>query len=329
MILKGIGATTQLDRHNCKITKEALEKATDEINNSEYVPFVGIDHDHSLMPIGKVIKGEIVPIEDGEFGAQITQEVFEFSTIQGEDGKKYCFAESSLDSRPFADTQVEEIKKIKIDIDPVNFEHTDFEQVKKYLIDECSADSNSFMRKALIPDPEIVFTLIGGTLLYLTGKKTLEKLADKISTDIANSYDNIKKAIGKITEKLSTKKRPVTYVFREADKYVVELILVTNNTNVVFDAMQKAKITDALEKIDDVKAYFDADIVKIQLLYDNTNDEWEFNYLTTSTGQVIGTEKCYNKTARVLNKVTDSPKAQASFAGESISESQQEKNNEQ
>lgn len=328
MILKGIGLTTHIDRHNCKFTKEALENATDGINNSKYVPSVGIDHDHSLMPIGKVIKGEIVPLEDGEFGTQVTQEVFDFLVIKDPDNKSYYFAESKIDSRPFADTQPEDIKKLKIDIDPVNFNRDDFNQLKKYLIEECSADSTTFMRKALIPDPEIVITLIGGTLLYLTGKKTLEKLADKISTDLANSYDNIKKAINKIVEKISTKKRPVTYVFRESDKYIIELILITNDVNKVFDALQPGKIDDALEKIDAVKVYFNADIAKIQLLYDNINDEWEFNYLTTLTGQAIGTEKCYNKTAKVLEKVIEGVKAQVSLTGTSLSDSTQEKKNE-
>lgn len=56
MILKGIGATTHIDKHNCRMTKEALEDFAKDINEGKYAPGVGIEHDPSIMPIGKVIE---------------------------------------------------------------------------------------------------------------------------------------------------------------------------------------------------------------------------------------------------------------------------------
>ena len=42
MIFKGIAATTEVDRHNCQITKETLENAMVFINEGKYVPGVGL-----------------------------------------------------------------------------------------------------------------------------------------------------------------------------------------------------------------------------------------------------------------------------------------------
>lgn len=77
MIVKGIGATTHLDRHNCRIAKEALEDAVKDINEGLYAVGVGMEHDPTVMPIGKVLSGRMVTFEDGEYGIEIEQEIFE------------------------------------------------------------------------------------------------------------------------------------------------------------------------------------------------------------------------------------------------------------
>lgn len=107
MIVRGIGATTHLDKHNCRIAKEALESAVKDINEGIYAIGVGIEHDFSIMPIGKVISGKLVELEDGEYGLEIEQELFEQYQVYSyiEDAKWYI-SESKKGSRPFADTQV-------------------------------------------------------------------------------------------------------------------------------------------------------------------------------------------------------------------------------
>ena len=45
MKIKGIGATTGVDRHNCRITKEALENEIEKLNTGKYVPSMCLDHD--------------------------------------------------------------------------------------------------------------------------------------------------------------------------------------------------------------------------------------------------------------------------------------------
>jgi len=316
MIVKGVMATTHIDKHNCRLTKETLEEMANNICNSDYVPSMSIEHDLTIIPIGKVIKGEISPCEDGEFALQMDSELFEdYSSIKGPEEETYYCASSEIDRRPFADTEIEENDKFTISLDPVNFEDNDYVDIKSYLSNECSVNTETHMRKALIPEPEIVFQLLCGTLFYWTGKKVLEKFAEKVSDDIANSYDYIKKAICKITGKMIPKNRPTTYVFKECDEEVLELVIITERTALVLGAIQPDKINDIMSAIKTLKVFFDEKIAKIQFLFDESKDKWEFNYLTTDQGIVIGTEKCYKKTKKLLEKSFSATKVDLSISG--------------
>lgn len=318
MIFKGIAATTEVDRHNCQITKETLENAMVFINEGKYVPGVGLEHGHSVMPIGKTIKGQIVPYRDGEFAAQIHQDIFfdEFKERITDTGEKVYIGESQYDHRPFADTEKDDISKLEISIDPVNFLQEDYEELIQYITDDCDANYQDIIRKSLIPDPEIVFTLAAGTLMFWTGKKALEKLADNVATDIASCYTRIKKAAVKFAQYAIPKNRPITYVFRESNEYVTEFVIQTTCVDTMLEAIQKEYILSALEKTNQVKLLVNGAIAKIQFLYDCRKKEWEFNYLTSTTGQVIGTEKCYRKTAKVFENVITGASSQCSVSGE-------------
>lgn len=302
MILKGIGATTHVDRHNCRITKEALINATKDMIDSEYAVGMGVEHDLSVMPIGKVINASVITLEDGEFAMQIEQEIFEnrddTSTFYD---TKLIRLKSELDNRPFADTKIENVQKVSVSFDPVNFQNDDFNKFENYIKNECNLNPQAIMRKALIPDPEIIFQLICGTLIYLSGKKTLEKLSDKISTDITNSYDSIKKIIIEGSKLIIPQNRPVTYLFQEKEKYLIELIVVTNDCSVAINSLSSNTISEIHIKCLEFERFFD--IAKIQFLFDLKKNNWTFNYLTTKTGESVGTEKCYKRTINLLDKV--------------------------
>lgn len=73
---------------------------------------MGIEHDSTIMPIGKVINGKMIRLEDGEYALEIEQELFqEYQIYIDESDVKWYIAESSIDTRPFADTQAENVEK--------------------------------------------------------------------------------------------------------------------------------------------------------------------------------------------------------------------------
>lgn len=301
MTIEGIGATTHEDSHKCKFTKEALESAANQINNGKYVPSAGIEHDSTLMPIGKTINAKIVKLDDGEFAVKIRQETFEDfeKTFILQLGTVYI-ASSKYDNRPFADTKSFEYEKTTIELDPVNFEYNDYQDLCAKLNQEYDVDCKKMMRKSLIPNPEIVINLVTGGFLLLCGKKTLEKTSDKlsdtISEDLVSAFNKFKGLVVSATKNIRPKNRPITYVLKENRGYIVELIIKTNNTNMLFYALSTEVLSPIIEKIDQYQSVFDEPIYKIQFIYNEVDSKWEFNYLSTSTGKVIGSEKCYKKT---------------------------------
>lgn len=81
METKGIIATTHIDRHGDKIEKEALETLVQAINTQESAIAVSVEHDGLVMPIGKVLKGNLVQLPDGEFAVTTVQEIFDVHSI--------------------------------------------------------------------------------------------------------------------------------------------------------------------------------------------------------------------------------------------------------
>ncbi len=64
-LVEVIMSSTKLDKHNEKMTKEALEKMAENVNKY-YIP-VGIEHDPRIEPQGRVISAEVFQGEDGEY----------------------------------------------------------------------------------------------------------------------------------------------------------------------------------------------------------------------------------------------------------------------
>lgn len=304
MILKGIGATTHVDRHNCRISKGALESAAKDINEGTYAVGVGIEHDSTIMPIGKVINGKMIRLEDGEYALEIEQELFqEYQIYIDESDVKWYISESSIDTRPFADTQAENVEKIKILVDPVNFSQLDFESLMDFYRKECLLDTECFIRKSVIPDPEIVFTLMTGTIAVMAGKKIAEKITEQIADDIAKIYELIKKVVIETVKRCKQGHRPGTYVFKENNSYLMELAVVTEKTEILFEALSIDRICQVEIEVEKFINNFNVDIAKLQCIYDIEKQNWTINYVSTKDGKVIGSEKCYRKTVELAKRV--------------------------
>jgi hypothetical protein len=316
MEAKGIIATTRLDRHGDKIEKEALETVVDMINAGTEAIGVTIEHDGLTMPIGKVIRGKLVQLDDGEFAVATSQEIFDIHSISTPKlSETYYVAESSSDHRPFADLRIEDINKLTVSFDPHNFECNDFIEMKNFLHEE-HVEVELEVRKSVLPDPEIIFHLVTGTLIVWSGKKTIEKLSNDVSTDISNCYGIIKKAIVKFAQYCIPKNRPKTYRLREQGEYIKELAIRTTNPDIVIEALQPDKLKEVETVIEKSLGQFNIFPAKVQLIYESDNKMWKLNYLLTTSGQAIGTEQCYKRTIDLFNRVSRADgSAAASISG--------------
>lgn len=289
---------------NCKFTKETLEDIVKDINESVYAIRVGIEHDSSIMPIGKILSGKMLKLEDGEYAVEIEQEIFEKPRIYTDAlNKKWYITESCRDTRPFSDAQIEYVENIRISIDPVNFSQNDYERLLDFYEKECLIDTECLMRKAVIPIPKIVITLMTGTFAVMTGKKIAEKMAEHIADDVVKIYDLLKKVVLETVKYYKQDNRPVTYLVRESGTFLLELVVITEKPEILFEALSNEKMCQIENEIDGFINNFDIDIAKMQCIYDKEEHKWEVNYVSTKDGKVIGSEKCYKKTVELSRRM--------------------------
>lgn len=319
MLRKQIVATNNVDRQNEIIADEVLFEFVESINSNDSVMRMGLNHDISIMPVGKVIKGTMVNLRDNSLGveAQIDDFIYDFHEIEGPDKQILYSAESILDKRPFMEYEADVKDKITVLLSPLNFSDDDYEELIHVIKDECNAMVENSIKKSYIPDPEIVVQLLMGTMVYLTTQNTVnkvsEKLADKISDDVVKIYDNLKKIIVSIGKKIVGVKE-TTYVLNELGQDI-ELVIITSNPEDVLNAIEIASDGYIVDQTEKYRRYLEGCLKKIQFLYNVETKKWEVNYMVTNTGQVIGSEKNYRKAVKLHNTIMKTPGAGFSIGG--------------
>jgi len=296
-------STTHTDLHGERMTKKSLEMAMKTIN-SDRRPRLGVEHDMTLPPLGRITDVELIQGEDGEFYLVGYREFFDKEEeIQLEDGEILIKEYFSTGGTPFAEVKTSINEKISISIDPQNFEsYKDAEIFYKELQDETNIEFNriGLSRKSFISDPELIFQLAENSIYLFFGyklakkilKKTTNKLADKVSDDIANTYDLIKKGIAKMIKRANPKNRPITYIFEFPAPIQIELIIVDRPAQTIMNVLKKETLKKLEKKIDNLIKIFKAE--KIQFGF-NSKDNWELNYLLTKNGEIVGTKKSIKK----------------------------------
>lgn len=84
--IRTVMATTHIDRHNERLSHEALESMQSHIRSS-YLPFI-FNHDPRCPPLGRVTDAEIVTLADGEHALEADVEVFEQGPLPRLTGKR-------------------------------------------------------------------------------------------------------------------------------------------------------------------------------------------------------------------------------------------------
>lgn len=318
-----IVATTHIDRQFTQISKGALEDAADQVNRGSR-PMLTVEHDPTLPPFGKGVKASVEQRDDGHHQLVVEHEVFdEVLWTDLTDGSKLFRQESATDKLPFSDRYSDLPNDPFISFDPVNFgARSDsvafIDDIKRGSTVEFSV--SSFGRKSLIPDPELLIGITKTIAGYLLAKTILEKTADKVldlaADDIAKFYTFIRAAIMSAVRYMTPKGRPITYIFVLMADPRIEFIARSADPNLVMSAMTLDRLESALSQASSYRSTLGA--VRIQYLL-NINGEWEFNYLLTGTGAVIGTEKSLSRRAKAFELLgrhtsTNQPTAEDSLA---------------
>jgi hypothetical protein len=305
--ISSIIATTHLDAHNEIISREALEDSAESVNKGNK-PLLTIEHDVTIPPYGKMLTATVEKQDDGEYQLVAESEIFDDAEWSSLDNVKLFRQESKTNSSSFVDEYAGilpdgyEVMVGRINFQSSDIENTFFSEAKESTDLEFTYNDN-ILRKAAIPDPEIIIKLaqslisllLARDILKIVVDKTLDKVSDKVTDDFAKFYEFVKTTILKYAKYAHPKNRPITYVFVVPTEPRVELVAKTSKPNFVLDAITLEKIRDAIENAEHFEKIIGA--TKIQFLL-NENGDWEFNYLLTKTGGVIGTEKAYSNRAK-------------------------------
>ena len=98
-----------------------------------------------------------------------------------------------------------------------------------------------------------------------------------------------------------TSRGQVVYIFTEPNQ-PIELVVKAKKVDTVLKALEALKEYDISQKVQQFNYYTNGNLKKIKFIYDENEFKWEMNYLTTNTGQVIGTKANYNALFKCITR---------------------------
>jgi len=300
---KAIIATTHMVR-NTILSIEALESATKQINENERKVVVLAEHDHTCPPLGMTVSGRVVEIENGYHGLEVTSALY---------GKPVCVDLPNGDSgflqelpeypNPLTSSDFGNSLVPKIQIDPSNF--GDFKDASVFLEEiqkiapELEYKTDFMERRSLIPDPEVVFRL--GLSLSATwfAARVSKAAAEAIEPRLKNFFDVIIDTIIKTAKTAFPLLRPITYIVKVNGDPNVDFVVQSRDSNVVIRAFT-GDFSEISKQVVALRTQFGAEM--IQFLLDE-KEQWNFNYLLTRDGKVIGTKMSYDRRSVLLREM--------------------------
>ena len=318
--LRRIMARTAKDAHNVVFTKEALESAAEGMNGDRAVR-MGANHDPFCMPYGKIVEARVEPKENGHvLVARMYIEDHFMQLTREKTGEQLVLLDFAKYPKPFNKRfENESHDQTEVHVDFVNFESK--HNYDKFIdevnsIDDELSYGRGLGRKSLIPEPFIQIVLSHpetvavlstvGWWMFVRAKKfinhtvdeTLRKvgddLSDKLSAKIISVYEAYKR------HQAQDERPVVTQIVMPGD---VELNLLTKTEH---DAkhlgMDWESLRAEIEKCSDLLQHADS----VTFGREGASN-WKFLYMTTKTGEVIGTLECFDRTRRVLKEVSTRP----------------------
>ncbi len=209
-VIKAIIATTALDAHNEIMTRECLEGLVSQI--SEYTILMNMEHDPRRPPLGRIISGKIVKINNIDYGVEAEIELFD---------EEFDYNDTFKD-RPLRCEDDIPQGTIRFAYDR-NFENEDDQKV----IDDLSKISKTKpvyqVKKAL--DPLSIFEIGGGFALGCIASGFFGQIG-------ADGYISLKEKLKKLfpKEKVGEKERLLEFSFSviKGDKTINCKVILTN-----------------------------------------------------------------------------------------------------
>ena len=328
----GIVAGTQADLQGDVLSKKAIKSIVERVNGDRAVGYGKPNHDQFCMPLGKLAEAWI-ETREGHHVAVARMFYYENAhrTMHSESGNEIALLEFPDNPKPFLRTSDSRpLEQTIISVDLANFDN--WQDYTKFAddvthIDEAINCDDSTTRKAFLPEPFIQIILshldaaaflgVGlwtfkraAKFITYTADETLRKTGDELS-DILSA--KLKAILRKYKGRQSEDDRPiVTRIVLPGDP---ELNLLTRtDRDAEFQELNLKEIIAEMQKYSDLLQ--EADSVTLGR---DGKSSWEFLYLTTMSGKVIGTSICFDKTVKLMKDIEQSqnPRNEDSVEGDS------------
>lgn len=299
MSSRAVLATTGVDSQGCRFAKEALEHMRDQLGDAYVMPML-VEHLQTIPPMAKGVEPSVEPLEGGEWQLALVTKWFDRRRrLTLPDGTEGVEEWAAGDRRPFVPKATEIPERVTVWTDPVNFGSR--EEVRDFwlaLEAESDVEFGPLARKAVVPDPQILFSLTVPILAYLIGKplsrfaekvaeKAGEKVGEELGEDLVKFLRVVKRAASLLTRNAIPRDSPIEYLIRAPGQPCLDLGIRTRDASVVEAAISEEALRGALTRALEMSDKLGADYV--QYLWNQGASKWEFNYALTRDGKVIGT----------------------------------------
>ncbi len=283
---RGVMATTHLDRHGERITREALEQIA-EVDLSAHPLWLNWNHQTTLPPIGVITSQRVEPTEDGEYqlvneGELLGEEDREFlprSNVNGLDVTWSEVNETLKSTKPSATGHLE------ITYDIRNYDSEDVAPIIQSLNEIVPTTEQISVRKAEIP-PAVIWVFVGFAAGFVArfGEVTADKLMEKAK----KFYDDLTGRFSKFLDIKPDEKPDIIFSVPIPDSLTVIEGAVEDADKMALDVAWR-KLPDLYAIASCIisrnqKDYF----AEMKFLYNPSTNNWDVNFFTTrKTHKVI------------------------------------------
>ena len=306
-----IATTHPMEQAGVKIavTKEALESAAKQANGERAIPMT-VEHNPFCLPFGKTVEAWVEPY--GNEHALVALNYIEDNPQQKihiKTGTELVYLAFEDAPKPFLrKTANSDESQIEMVVDITIFDSQ--EESDEFFRDLKTIDSEISLRHSgrfsLGPEPLVQFVLSDPAVtiilssIALWAARRIEKFVSyaidetlrKVADDISDSWSSkLKSLLGIYKIRQSKDDRPI----------VSQIIIPTDNMHVILlvkiDRDEEHPRINLRKLIVEMEKYADLLQDAEEVTFARVGiDDWQFLYLKTQSGQVIGTAECYEKT---------------------------------
>ena len=281
------------------LTPEALAGMASSLSDAKRKPAILVEHDHACPPMGQVVGGVVRELDDGHHALIGSYDVFDAPTpVELPDGTLAVQQRSGKAAYPFMTGVFRETAKACITVDPVSLGGV--ERSKSFL-DEVvrgnGVEAQCSTRRSVLPDPELIVTIGPALASIWVAAKLGEVVTAAAAAELKTVGAKAVAAAKRMTLEALPGNRPITYVLQVSGQPNLEFVAKTRDPGLAIKALAVDDYRDLKPKIASLHRVLRAEMIQFLM---NKDGVWEFNFLLTADGRVIGTREAFDRRTRMF-----------------------------